>query len=92
MSQSHTLRDVNSSVLMSRLEAMEDGMLELEMAVPALQLDFSATASIKKVNGLVLQLETAFNIPEASSLQKSILRYGIILYVLSIYIREKNIF
>lgn len=59
---------------------MEDGMLELEMVVPALQLDASASASLKKVNGLVLQLETAFKVPEASSLQKAILRYGIILY------------
>lgn len=58
---------------------MEDGMLELEMAVPALQLDASATGSLKKANGLVLQLETAFNFPEASSMQKAILRYGIII-------------
>lgn len=76
----------NLSVSVSRLESMEDGMLELEMAVPALQLDASATASLKKVNGFVLQLETAFNVPEASSLQKAILRYGNnIPYGLSIY-------
>ncbi|XP_026789738.3 apolipoprotein B-100 [Pangasianodon hypophthalmus] len=59
----------------ARLESMEDGMLELGMAVPALQLDASATASLKKVNGLVLQFETAFNVPEASSRQKASLRY-----------------
>ncbi|KAK3537618.1 hypothetical protein QTP70_017011 [Hemibagrus guttatus] len=59
----------------ARLESMKDGMLELEMAAPALQLDASASASLKKVNGLVLQLETAFKVPEASSLQKAILRY-----------------
>lgn len=86
MSQSHTLRDVNLSVSTSRLQSMEDGILELEMAVPALQLDASATAILKKVNGLVLQLETAFNIPEASSLQKASLRYGIIIpFGFSIY-------
>lgn len=76
MSQGDTLMDVNLFVSMSRLESMKDGMLELEMAVPALKLDASASASLKKVNGLVLQLETAFNVLEASSLQKAILRYG----------------
>lgn len=62
---------------MSRLESMKDAMVELEMAVPALQLDASASANLKKVNGLVLQIETAFKVSEASSLQKAILRYGI---------------
>ncbi|KAI5616809.1 apolipoprotein B-100, partial [Silurus asotus] len=64
-----------SLVGLARMESMEDGMVMLKMAVPALQLDASTTASLKKTNGLVLQLETAFNIPETSSLQKTILRY-----------------
>ncbi|KAK2843259.1 hypothetical protein Q7C36_011474 [Tachysurus vachellii] len=59
----------------TRLESMKDAMVELEMAVPALQLDASASASLKKVNGLVLQIETAFKVSEASSMQKAILRY-----------------
>ncbi|XP_076833977.1 apolipoprotein B-100 [Brachyhypopomus gauderio] len=59
----------------ARLESVDDGVLEIEMAVPALQIDASATASLKNTKGLVLKLETAFNMPETSSLQKAILRY-----------------
>uniref|UniRef100_A0A4W4GAX0 Vitellogenin domain-containing protein n=1 Tax=Electrophorus electricus TaxID=8005 RepID=A0A4W4GAX0_ELEEL len=59
----------------SRFESMEDGILELEMAVPALEINASASASIKNINGLVLKLETSVNIPETSSLQNAILRY-----------------
>ncbi|XP_036449677.1 apolipoprotein B-100 [Colossoma macropomum] len=58
-----------------RLESMEDGELQLQVAVPPLQMDASATARLKNADGLVLQLETAFNCPETSSLQKAVLRY-----------------
>lgn len=82
----HTLRDVILSASMRKLESMEDVILDLQMTVPDLELDASATASLKKVNGFVLQLETAFNVADASSLQKAILRYGIIItYGVSIY-------
>ncbi|XP_065144413.2 apolipoprotein B-100 [Paramisgurnus dabryanus] len=59
----------------ARLESMKDGLLEIHMTVPALQMDTSATATLKNTNGLVLQLETAFNMPEITSVQKAILRY-----------------
>ncbi|XP_066530178.1 apolipoprotein B-100 [Hoplias malabaricus] len=59
----------------ARLESMEDGVLELQMAVPALQMEASATANLKNTNGLVLQLEGNFKGPETSSLQKAVLRY-----------------
>ncbi|KAI4872235.1 hypothetical protein NFI96_010377 [Prochilodus magdalenae] len=58
-----------------RLESMENGELELEMAIPALQMDASTTANLKNANGLVLQLETSFKCPETSSLLKTVLRY-----------------
>lgn len=63
-------------VFLRRLESMRDGLIELQLAVPALQMDTSATATLKNNNGLVLQLETAFNMPETTSVQKAILRYG----------------
>uniref|UniRef100_A0A8C1G4P6 Apolipoprotein B-100-like n=1 Tax=Cyprinus carpio TaxID=7962 RepID=A0A8C1G4P6_CYPCA len=59
----------------ARLESMRDGLIELKLAVPALQMDTSATATLKNNNGLILQLETAFNMPETTSVQKAILRY-----------------
>jgi len=55
---------------------MRDGLIELKLAVPALQLDTSATATLKNNNGLIMQLETALNMPETTSVQKAILRYG----------------
>lgn len=59
-----------------RLESMKDGLLELHMAIPSLQMETSVTASLKNSNGLILQLETALNMPETTSAQKAILRYG----------------
>ncbi|XP_050990114.1 apolipoprotein B-100 [Labeo rohita] len=59
----------------ARLEAMTDGLIELKLAVPALQMESSATATLKHNNGLILQLETAFSMPETTSVQKAILRY-----------------
>ncbi|XP_067311333.1 apolipoprotein B-100 isoform X2 [Pseudorasbora parva] len=59
----------------ARLESMRDGLIELQLAVPALKIDTSATATLKNNNGLVLQLETAFIMPETTSVQKAILRY-----------------
>ncbi|XP_052000861.1 apolipoprotein B-100 [Xyrauchen texanus] len=59
----------------ARLESMKDGLFELQLAVPAIHLDTSATASLKSTNGLILQLETAFHMPETTSVQKAILRY-----------------
>ncbi|XP_064809610.1 apolipoprotein B-100 isoform X1 [Oncorhynchus masou masou] len=59
----------------ARLESMENGMLQVQMTVPALSSDASATATLKNTDGLVMQLETAVNIPETSSMQTVIVRY-----------------
>ncbi|TRY59658.1 hypothetical protein DNTS_027400 [Danionella cerebrum] len=59
----------------ARLESMKDGLLGLQLSVPALHMDSSATATFRKDNGLVMQLETTFNMPQATSAQKATLRY-----------------
>ncbi|XP_057200382.1 apolipoprotein B-100 [Triplophysa rosa] len=59
----------------ARMESMKDGLLELQMTIPAIQMETSLTASLKNTNGLILQLETALNMPETTSVQKAILRY-----------------
>ncbi|XP_062864093.1 apolipoprotein B-100 [Trichomycterus rosablanca] len=59
----------------ARMESMKNGLLELELAVPALQLTASATASLNKVDSHVLQLETMYKMPEMSSLNKVLLKY-----------------
>ncbi|KAJ7991201.1 hypothetical protein DPEC_G00294790 [Dallia pectoralis] len=59
----------------ARLESMKNGMLQIKIAIPALSSDVSASATLKQTDGLVMQLETAVNIPETSSVQKVIVRY-----------------
>lgn len=51
-------------------------MLQVQMTIPALSSDASATATLKNTDGLVMQLETAVNIPGTSSVQTVIVRYG----------------
>lgn len=55
---------------------MKDGLLELQMTIPAFQMETSLKSSLKNTNGFILQLETALNMPETTSVQKAILRYG----------------
>uniref|UniRef100_A0A3P8XRE4 Vitellogenin domain-containing protein n=1 Tax=Esox lucius TaxID=8010 RepID=A0A3P8XRE4_ESOLU len=59
----------------ARLESMKNGMLQIQISFPALSSDVSASATLKKSDGLVMQLETAVNIPVMSSVQKVIVRY-----------------
>ncbi|CAB1335350.1 unnamed protein product [Coregonus sp. 'balchen'] len=59
----------------ARLGSMENGMLQVQMTIPALRSDASATATLKNTDGLVMQFETAVNIPETSSVQTVIVRY-----------------
>lgn len=59
-----------------RMESMENGLIELELVVPAIQLTASAAASLSNVNGHVLQLDTKYKMPKMSSLHKVVLRFG----------------
>ncbi|XP_034531344.1 apolipoprotein B-100 [Notolabrus celidotus] len=59
----------------TRLDMMKDAMLQLEMVLPSMQSDASITATLKKDEGMILDLETVMNLPETSSQQKATLRY-----------------
>uniref|UniRef100_A0A667Z134 Apolipoprotein B n=1 Tax=Myripristis murdjan TaxID=586833 RepID=A0A667Z134_9TELE len=59
----------------TRLEMMKDAMLQVQMIVPSLKVDTSITATLKKDEGVIMDVETAINIPETSSLQKVTLKY-----------------
>ncbi|KAJ8269867.1 hypothetical protein GJAV_G00107700 [Gymnothorax javanicus] len=60
----------------AKLEAMKDGMLQVQLSVPSLKTDATASVALKRAEDLTLELESVINIPETSSVQKVIVRYG----------------
>ncbi|KAM9341244.1 apolipoprotein B-100 [Symphorus nematophorus] len=59
----------------TRLDMMKDAMLQLEMVIPSLNTDASFTATLKKDENVLMDVETVVNLPETSSQQKASLRY-----------------
>lgn len=55
---------------------MKDALVQVEMDIPSLHSKATTTATLKKDNGLILQLESNIDIPKMSSLQTAIVRYG----------------
>ena len=51
-------------------------MLQVQLAVPSLKADATVTAALKRAEDLTLEIQNIINIPETSSLQKVIVRYG----------------
>ncbi|XP_041928257.1 apolipoprotein B-100 [Alosa sapidissima] len=64
-----------SLVARARLESMKDALVQIEVDIPSLLSKATTTASLKKDNGLILQLESDIDIPKMSSLQTAIVRY-----------------
>ncbi|KAI1897325.1 hypothetical protein AGOR_G00082150 [Albula goreensis] len=59
----------------AKLEAMTDGMLQVQLTIPGLSTDATITATLGSADGLTLGIESIINIPETSSQEKVILRY-----------------
>uniref|UniRef100_UPI0037E9B8DE apolipoprotein B-100 n=1 Tax=Semicossyphus pulcher TaxID=241346 RepID=UPI0037E9B8DE len=59
----------------TRLDMMKEAMLQLQVVVPSLKSDASVTATLRKDEDILLDLETAINLPETSSQQKATLKY-----------------
>ncbi|KAM6969587.1 apolipoprotein B-100 [Tautogolabrus adspersus] len=59
----------------TRLDMMKDAMLQLQIVIPSLQADASITATLKKDEDIIMDLETVINLPETSSQQKATLKY-----------------
>lgn len=55
---------------------MKDAMLQLQMVIPSLKMDASVTATLKKDEVMLMDLETLINLPETSYQQKTSLKYG----------------
>ncbi|XP_075993729.1 apolipoprotein B-100 [Genypterus blacodes] len=58
-----------------RSQMMKDAMLQVQMAVPSLNADGSVTATLKLDEGVFLNVETAFNLPETTSEHKASFKY-----------------
>ncbi|KAL4624223.1 apolipoprotein B-100 [Arapaima gigas] len=59
----------------TRVDSMKDAMAQLQLTIPDLQIDATATGILKYVSGLMLQLETAVKLPETNSLQRVAFRF-----------------
>lgn len=51
-------------------------MLQLQIIIPSLRTDASVTATLKKGDDVLMDLETVVSLPETSYQQKAVLKYG----------------
>lgn len=71
-----TVKRHNVPVLNLRLDRMKDAVLQLQMVIPSLETNASFTATLKRYEDLVMDVETAFNFPKTSCIHKTSLKYG----------------
>lgn len=55
---------------------MTDGMVQVQMLVPALKTDATLTATMSKIGGLMLEIKSDVKLPESSSVQAVTFKYG----------------
>ncbi len=55
---------------------MKDALLQIQMVIPSLESDATFTATLKKDEDVLMDLETLINLPETSYQQKASLKYG----------------
>jgi len=60
----------------AKLEAMTDGMLQVQLIVPALHTDAAVTATMSSAEELTLELKSDIKLPHTSSVQGVTLKYG----------------
>ncbi|XP_046905722.1 apolipoprotein B-100-like isoform X3 [Hypomesus transpacificus] len=60
----------------AKLEAMTDGMLQVQLVVPSLQTDAAVTATLRNGEGLTLEIKSDLKLPETSSVQGVVFKYG----------------
>uniref|UniRef100_A0A8C4GUU3 Vitellogenin domain-containing protein n=1 Tax=Dicentrarchus labrax TaxID=13489 RepID=A0A8C4GUU3_DICLA len=66
----------------AKLQAMTDGMLQVQLLVPSLKTDATVTATMSKVDGLTMEIKSDVKLPETSSIQAVTFKYGIVLNLL----------
>uniref|UniRef100_A0AAX7VP99 Vitellogenin domain-containing protein n=1 Tax=Astatotilapia calliptera TaxID=8154 RepID=A0AAX7VP99_ASTCA len=60
----------------AKLQAMTDGMLQLQLLVPSLRTDATVTATMSKADGLTMEIRSDVKLPEISSIQAVTFKYG----------------
>ncbi|XP_070781811.1 apolipoprotein B-100-like [Enoplosus armatus] len=60
----------------AKLQAMTDGMLQVQLLVPSLNTDATITATMSKANGLAMEIKSDVKLPETSSIQAVTFKYG----------------
>lgn len=55
---------------------MKDAMLQLQMVIPSLQTNASFTATLKRDEDVLMDVETALSLPKTSYRHKASLKYG----------------
>ncbi|XP_029903069.1 apolipoprotein B-100-like [Myripristis murdjan] len=60
----------------AKVHAMTDGMLQVQLVVPSLKTDAAVTATVQNAEGLTLEIKSDVKLPETSSVQAVIFKYG----------------
>ncbi|KAM9354956.1 apolipoprotein B-100-like [Pholidichthys leucotaenia] len=61
---------------LAKVQGLTDGMLQVQLLVPALKTDATLTAATSKADGLILEIKSDVKLPESSSFQAIIFKYG----------------
>ncbi|XP_041832055.1 apolipoprotein B-100-like [Melanotaenia boesemani] len=60
----------------AKLQAMTDGMLQVQLLVPSLRTDATISATMNKAEGLTMQIKSDVKLPEVTSIQAVTFKYG----------------
>ncbi|XP_068593389.1 apolipoprotein B-100-like [Cebidichthys violaceus] len=60
----------------AKLQAMTDGMLQVQLSVPSLKTDAAITATMSNADGLTMEIKSDVKLPETSSIQAVTFKYG----------------
>ncbi|KAM9338993.1 apolipoprotein B-100-like [Symphorus nematophorus] len=60
----------------AKLQAMTDGMMQIQLLVPSLNTDAAITATMSNTDGLTMEIKSDVKLPETSSVQAVTFKYG----------------
>lgn len=61
-------------------------MLQIQLLVPSLSTDASVTATMSSVDGLTMEIKSDVRLPETSSIQAVVFKYG--MYALTLMMQK----
>ncbi|XP_041660813.1 apolipoprotein B-100-like [Cheilinus undulatus] len=60
----------------AKLQAMAEGMMQVQLLVPSLQTDAAVTATMSNADGLTMEIKSDMKLPETTSVQAVTFKYG----------------